>query len=166
MQLGMRCSVFRVQRHAKTSCDGSGANDVGVGELVVPGLALGVPQHPEESDEAGDRRQEPGEVAADAAGVANLLSGADIDHPDDHRLLPERLRLRVVERAEVPDTDSELDQQDDRRGVAAREPLGDREPRGDEQCIPDGGAKTLPEPRLRARDRFDEGIGPGDVPLV
>ena len=67
-------------------------------ELVVPGLLLLVPQHPEVAEEQRDCRDDPADPADEAAAVPDRAAAAEVDDPDPERLLAECLPRRPPSR--------------------------------------------------------------------
>src|SRR3954468_20322023 len=79
-------------------------------ELVVPALALLVPQHPEVAEQARDRRDPAAEVADHRAAEPDRAAGVEVDHADPERALGDRLaRAAALEVAEVADPDRDPD---------------------------------------------------------
>src|SRR6266480_2088132 len=82
-----------------------------VRELVVPALALLVPEHPEVAEEAWNRGDDASEVADHGAPEADTGSGAEVDYPDAEQLLADRLPgVAALEVAVVGDPDGNPDQ--------------------------------------------------------
>src|SRR5947199_5591057 len=80
-------------------------------ELVVPALALLVPEHPEVAEEARDRGDEATDVADHGAPVADPASRAEIDHSDAEEALADRLPgVAPLEVAVVGDSDGDPDE--------------------------------------------------------
>src|SRR5438128_709080 len=88
---------------------GLGHDDV-VGELVVPGLLLAIPEHPEVAEETRDRGDVPADPADERAPVADRAAGSEVHHADAHRLLPDCLPGRTaLEVGQVGDGEQDLD---------------------------------------------------------
>src|SRR5205085_10308820 len=97
-------------------------------KLVVPGLLLTVPEHPEVAEKQGNRREYPGEVADDPAAEPDRPSVAKVVDPDAQRFLAERLAgVAPLEVTVVPDADRDRDE--------AADPTSD-------DCLDDAGDDT------------------------
>src|SRR2546421_233759 len=102
-------------------------------DLVVPGLLLLVPEHPEVAEEAHDPGQDAPDPADERAAVADRPAGREVDHSDVQQLLADRLAggtaFEVGEVDEAPERadrvgerprDHEQDAVDDREEDAER----------------------------------------------
>src|ERR671932_496515 len=101
-------------------------NDDVVRELVVPGLLLLVPEHPEVAEQAGDRRDVAADPADERAPVADRAAGPEVDHADAHCLLPQRLAGgAALEVRQVGDGEQDLDDVAERRRDGVEDPADD-----------------------------------------
>src|SRR5919198_2969455 len=138
------------RRLARPILDGIGGlrDDDVVRELVVPGLLLLVPEHPEVAEEAGDGRDVATDPADERGPVADRAAGAEVDHADAHRLLPDRLAGgAALEVGQVGDGEQELD--DVAEGAADR--VEDRADDAEQDAVDDRGDEAAAEARARAR---------------
>src|SRR5438552_9891458 len=85
---------------------GRGRHDNRRRDLVVPGLLLLVPEHPEVAEEAHDPGEDAPDPADERAAVADRPAGGEVDHADVQQLLADRLAggaaFKVGEVSEAP----------------------------------------------------------------
>src|SRR5919204_5079935 len=118
-----------------------------VRELVVPGLLLLVPEHPEVAEEARDRRHVAADPADERAPVADRAAGPEVDHADAHRLLPHGLaRGAALEVRQVREAEQQADDVPERPVDHEQDPVDDP----DEDRVDDVGHEALAEVRARA----------------
>src|SRR5207237_9604043 len=114
-------------------------------ELVVPRLLLPVPEHPPVAEVAEERGEDPRELPAERAQVAEPAAGREIDHADAEQLLPDRLARGAsleVREVGVPDQDRDVHEWPaDRVEDAADD--------GERDQVDDPGAEPLPKVRPR-----------------
>src|ERR671930_2094293 len=137
------------RRLARPILDGIGGlrDDDVVRELVVPGLLLLVPEHPEVAEEAGDRRDVAADPADERPSVADRAAGPEVDDPDPHRLLPHRLAGgAALEVGQVGDREQDLDHVAERGADRVEDPADD----ADQDAVDERGDEAAPEARARA----------------
>jgi hypothetical protein len=100
-------------------------NDGRVGQLVVPGLLLGVPEHPQVPE-----HEEPGQEGTHQASDhrppdRHRPRALEVDHANTERPLTEGLAARLsLQVAEVQDRDSRVEDEDDQTEQDARDSGG------------------------------------------
>jgi hypothetical protein len=117
----------------------------------VPGLLLGIPEHPEEADQEHDGRRDRDDPAERRPRIADRLDGAvaQVDDLDPEGRVAGRLPGAAVEEREVGDRDDDPER---RAGGGAERDPEDRLDDRDDDAVDDRGREPPSEAGARLRD--------------